>query len=46
MDKPEKLTTYGTHDTGQINGREYQRGNQKWTIQRNWQQMEHMTQDK
>jgi hypothetical protein len=35
-DNPEKL-----HDTGQINVREYQRGNQKRTIQRNY-----MTQDK
>ena len=26
--------------TGQINVREYRRGNQKWTIQRNWQQDE------
>ena len=26
---PEKLATYGTHDTGQINVREYQRGNEK-----------------
>jgi hypothetical protein len=32
MDNPEKLATYGTQDTGQINDREYQRGNQKWTI--------------
>jgi hypothetical protein len=37
MDNPEKLATYGTQDTGQINVRKYQRGNQKWTIQRNWQ---------
>ena len=34
MDNPEKLATYGTQDTGQINDREYQRGNKKWTIQR------------
>ena len=40
-DNPEKL-----HDTGQINVREYQRGNQKRTIQRNWQHKVHMTQDK
>jgi hypothetical protein len=29
---PEKLATEGTQDTGQINVREYRRGNQKWTI--------------
>ena len=34
MDNPEKLTTQGTQDTGQINVREYQGGNQKWTIHR------------
>jgi hypothetical protein len=28
-DNPEKLATYGTHDTGQINVREYRRGNAK-----------------
>ena len=33
-DNPETPATYGTQDTGQINVREYQRGNQKWTIQR------------
>jgi hypothetical protein len=43
MDNPEKLATYGTQDTGQINVREYQRGNHKWTIQRNWQNRVHMT---
>ena len=32
--------------TGQINVREYQRGNQKRTIHRNWQHKVHMTQDK
>jgi hypothetical protein len=37
MDNPEILATYGTQDTGQINDREYQRGNKKWTIQRFWQ---------
>ena len=36
----------GYTDTGQINVREYQRGNQKRTIQRNWQHRVHMTQDK
>ena len=29
--------------TGQINIREYRRGNQKWTIQRNWQHRIHRT---
>ena len=29
--------------TGQINVREYRRGNQKWTIQRNWQHRVHKT---
>ena len=29
MDNPEKLATQGTQDTGQINGREYRRGNEK-----------------
>jgi hypothetical protein len=28
-DNPEKLPTYGTQDTGQINVREYRRGNTK-----------------
>jgi hypothetical protein len=28
-DNPEKLPTYGTQDTGQINDREYRRGNTK-----------------
>ena len=37
LDNPEKLATQGTQDTGQINVREYRRGNQNWTIQRNWQ---------
>ena len=45
-DNPEKLATYGTQDTGQINVREYRRGNKKETIQRNWQHMVHKTQDK
>ena len=31
--------------TGQINVREYRRGNQKWTIQRNWQHRVHKIQD-
>jgi hypothetical protein len=46
LDNPEKLATQGTQDTGQINVREYRRGNQNWTIQRNWQHMVHKTQDK
>jgi len=29
--------------TQQINVREYRRGNQKWTIQRNWQHRAHKT---
>ena len=29
--------------TRQINVREYRRGNQKWTIQRNWQHRIHRT---
>ena len=28
-DNPEKLAKYGTQDTGQINVREYRRGNKK-----------------
>jgi hypothetical protein len=43
---PEKLAKKGTRNTGKINFREYQRGNQKWTIQRNWQHKVHKTQDK
>jgi hypothetical protein len=45
-DNPEKLTTYGTQDTTQINVREYRRGRKKRTIQRNWQHRVHKTQDK
>ena len=45
MDNPENMTTQGTQDTRQINVREYQRGNQKWTIQRNWQHWIHNIQD-
>ena len=43
IDNPEKLATQDTQDTGQINVREYQRGDQKWTIQRNWQHRVHKT---
>ena len=46
MDYPEKLETYGTQDTRQINVREYRRGNQERTIQRNWQHVVHKIQDK
>ena len=35
MDNPEKLANIGY--TRQINVRDNRRGNQKWTIQRNWQ---------
>jgi hypothetical protein len=45
-DNLEKLAKYGTQDTGQINVREYRRGNKKKTIQRNWQHMVHKTQDR
>ena len=37
MNNTETLTTSVTQDTGQINVREYRRGNQKRKIQRNWQ---------
>ena len=47
MDNPEKLATLGTQDEGAIKngqsretgniGYRRRRGNQKWTIQRNWQ---------
>ena len=45
-DNPEKLATLGTQDTGQIHVREYRKGNEKKTIQRNWQHWVHKTQDK
>ena len=45
-DNSEKLATLGTQDTGQINVREYPRGNKKKTIQRNWQHRVHKIQDK
>ena len=48
MDNPEKLTTLGIQDTGQINVTETEgdTSNQEWTIQRNWQHWVHKTQDK
>jgi hypothetical protein len=46
MDSTEKLATLDTPDTGQINVRENRRGNQEWTVQRNWQHWIHQTQDK
>ena len=45
-DNPEKLATQDTQDTGQITVREYPRGNEKKTIQRNWQHKVYKTQDK
>ena len=44
-DNPEKLATQGAQDTGQINVREYRRGNKK-EQSRNWQHRVHKTQDK
>ena len=49
MDNPEKMATLCTQDTGQtkqINISENRRGNQEWTIKRNWQHWVHKTQDK
>ena len=43
MDNPEKLATFGTQDTGRRQSK--LRGNQEWTIQRNWQHLVHKTQD-
>jgi hypothetical protein len=51
MDNPEKLATLGTQGTGRrqankkINVRENRRGDQEWTIQRNWQHLVHKAQD-
>ena len=45
-DNPEKLATQDTQDIGQINVREYQKGNEKRTIQGNLQHKVHKTQDK
>ena len=41
MDNPEKLATFGTRDTGRRQTK--LRGNQEWTIQRNWQHLVHKT---
>ena len=43
MDNPEKLATLGTQDTGRRQTK--LRGNEEWTIQRNWQHWVHKTQD-
>ena len=50
MDNPEKLPTLGKQDTErrqakQINVRENRRGNQEWTIQRNYQHWVNKTQN-
>jgi hypothetical protein len=37
VDITEKLATKGTQDKGKHNIGEYRKGNQKWTLQRNWQ---------
>ena len=43
MDNPEKLATFGTQDTGRRQTK--LRGNEEWSIQRNWQHWVHKTQD-
>jgi hypothetical protein len=43
VSKCQPLTYHGTKCDIIINIREHQRGNQKWTIQRNWQQSVHKT---
>jgi hypothetical protein len=43
VDITEKLTTWGTQDKDKHNVREYRKGNQKWTLQRNWQHRVHKT---
>ena len=41
MDNPEKLATQGTQNKDKHDVREYRKGNQKWTLQRNWQHRVH-----
>ena len=43
INKGQSIETGNIRYTGQINVREYQRGNQKRTIQRNWQHKVHKT---
>jgi hypothetical protein len=43
MDNLEKLATFGTQDTGRRQTKV--RGNEEWTIQRNWQHWVHKTHD-
>ena len=43
MDNLEKLATLGTQDTGRRQTN--MRGNEEWTIQRNWQHWVHKTHD-
>jgi hypothetical protein len=43
MDNPEKLATFGTQDTGRRQTK--LRGNEEWSIQRNWLHWVHKTQD-
>ena len=45
-DNPEKLATLETQDIGQINVREYRRGNEKGQSRKSWQHRAHKTQDK
>jgi hypothetical protein len=41
VDITEKLATYSTQEKDKHNVREYRKGNQKWTLQRNWQHRVH-----
>ena len=41
MDITEKLATYSTQEKDKHNVREYRKGNQMWTLQRNWQHRVH-----
>ena len=45
-DNPEKLATQEKQDTGQINVREYRRGNDKGQFRKKWQHRVYKTQDK